>query len=204
LIASLSQYLHLSDNKLLGIELDLCHCKSYKIQSIKESIVKVFLFIMCTFVFTPVLANTFIDAYRVDPNGRIYEMYRVKSKLDTAWAVINGVSSKVPWKMVKKIIVHRADKVEVRNTLVLKDGRSFGNVRSEASELFVKYLATDPVTGARKEQRIIYPPDGSVIEIGTVSGGTRKDSQGNLWPAHYYYSPITGESLGNTPKKKIK
>lgn len=162
---------------------------------------KVFLFIMCAFVFTPVLAKTFIDAYRVDPNGRIYEMYRVESESDTTWAKINGVSSDIPWKLIKKIIV---DQKSNYHTLVLEDGRTFENIRSNASKIFVKYLATDPITGERKKQSISMPPDGSVIEIGTVSGGTRKDNQGNLWPAHYYYSPITGESLGNTPKKKIK
>jgi hypothetical protein len=196
--------LHLPDNKLLGVELDLCHRKSYKIQSIKESIVKVFLFIMCAFIFTPVLAKTFIDAYRVDPDGRIYEMYRVESDYDATGAKINGVSSEIPWLIIKKIIVDNNSSKANRNTLVLEDGRTFENVRSGASRLFDEYLATDPVTGERRKQSISFPPDGSVIEIGSVSGGTRKDSQGNLWPAHYFYSPITGESLGNTPKKKIK
>ena len=106
--------------------------------------------------------------------------------------------------MLKKIIVEQ-DRTDSgyanKNTLVLIDGRTFENVISGASRQFNKYLATDPVTGKRRKQSIIYPPDGSVSELGSVSGGTRKDSQGNLWPAHYFYSPITGESLGNTPKK---
>jgi hypothetical protein len=159
---------------------------------------------MCVFVSAPVFAKTFIDAYRVDPDGTIYEMYRVESSSDETSAMINGVNSKIPLKMIQKIIVENQSKNSDWTTLVLKDGRIFENVRSMASRLFDQYLATNPVTGERIKQSISPPPDGSIIEFGSVSGGTRKDSQGNLWPAHYFYSPITGESLGNTPKKKIK
>lgn len=149
---------------------------------------------------TAAFAKTFIDAYRIDPNGRTYDIYRTESESNNISASINGVDTHIPWKMIKKIIV--IDGRYRKYAIVLKDNRTFKDVFiSNGIDLFNEYSAIDPVSGKMKKQYIGFLLNGSIVELGTVSGGIRKDSQGNIWPAQYLHSPITGESLGNIQKK---
>ncbi len=151
-------------------------------------------------------AKTYIDAYRVDKDGKTHEMYQVEIGPDFSYVWIDEITSKVPWHKIKRIIVLRESKDagggQRRDSITLEmvDGRVFEDVRSDSSYRFSKYLAIDPISGEKVVKDIGYPKEGSVIIIGDVSNGTRKDSLGKIWPSYYLYSPITGECLSNMPK----
>lgn len=118
-----------------------------------------------------------------------------------------NLKTSISKQIIKRIIFSKVKKLPrsgsppqwkiVDATIFLKDGRKFRAkflYSSLLSARFFRYMAIDPLSSNQVQQKIAYN-NISEIRFGEKYGHLRQDSNGNLFPPDYLYSPYTGEKM---------